>query len=137
MALLTSYNILASDMDFALWQLRYTLEEEPSFSQEIDCRTAAAAQWILQAGQAIFRMILQPDRLRPGNAAMLEPGKLYSGEAGYSLDRWQFWKMRLIELRSPGLFTEEWNVMTDKAIEYMNTLEKVMIWGNTPIYWDR
>jgi hypothetical protein len=136
MAQLTSFNVLTSGLDFALWQVRYALEEETKYPEDKDCRVAAAAQWIIHSGQSIFRMILTPDDLSPGSKALL-PGRLYDGEAGYSLHRWRFWKERLKGLRETGLFLEEWNVMTDKAIEYMEVLEKAMIWGDTLIYWDR
>lgn len=137
MAQLTSFNLLSSGLDLALWQLRYALEEETKYPEDQDCRVAAAAQWIIHSGQIIFRMILAPDCPSPGNNEALPPGKLYNGEAGYSLHRWRFWKERLNSLRETGLFLEEWNVMTDKAIEYMQVLEKAMIWGDTLIYWDR
>jgi hypothetical protein len=84
----------------AIWDLREALEEEPDQREEaakehgkqLDVRIPVAANWITIAGNVLYRH--SGDCGKDGELGVASQGRLYSGQAGFSLERWAFWKER-------------------------------------------
>ncbi|KAF4338432.1 hypothetical protein FBEOM_7701 [Fusarium beomiforme] len=68
----------------------------------IECFAPAAATWFILSSQQIYHIckenVLQDSSIR---------GQLWKGKSGYSLERWNFWRSRLVELRNHSLATDE------------------------------
>ena len=84
---------LADWTDFAVWQLRSSLEEPVRAGAVADCDVAAAAEWILRGGEGLFARLEEGD-LADDEARRTKPGSLYRGKAGLCRARWEFWKGR-------------------------------------------
>lgn len=87
--------------------------------QIMDCRVTAAAQWIFQAGDELFRSISED--ISEDDARVTKPGALYQGRAGLCSERWQFWKRRFSEIS--GQLSEETQKVATSAAEMMAKIE--------------
>jgi hypothetical protein len=77
--------------------MRDALEEQTSQGPILNCNVAAAAEWIVHGGRALFRQITN-EELSDKDLRSTGSGSLYNGKAGPSPDRWRFWKQRFREL---------------------------------------
>lgn len=112
---------------FGLWVMRDAFEESTT-TQSADADAAAAAQWILQAGQALFRFVQVPGLISPGDFEVTDHGLLYEGEKGNSLQRWQFWKAGFVRLATSEDSDGEARRLADSAAALMGALE-----ANAPV----
>ncbi|KAK0639676.1 hypothetical protein B0T16DRAFT_423561 [Cercophora newfieldiana] len=112
---------------FPIWQLRQGLEDDLSEEAKGDCtpaeavdnRVAVASEWLIHAGPALLKLsLLEDQELDDALRRSYRPGVLFSGNPGFNLERWGFWKRRLGELRSE--VGEEVVLSVDKAVEIMN-----------------
>lgn len=112
---------------FPIWQLRQALEDDLqkeakgpcSPAEAIENRVSVASEWLIHAGPALLRSSLLEsqdldDALRKSYAA----GALFTGNPGFNIERWGFWKRRLGELRST--MGEGVRPSVDRAIGTMN-----------------
>lgn len=63
----------------------------------MNCDITIAAEWILQAGEALYQAIKED--ATDDEARSMKPGPLYSGKAGLCAERWDFWKTRFLEVK--------------------------------------
>ncbi|KAI5917996.1 hypothetical protein F4810DRAFT_694175 [Camillea tinctor] len=75
---------------FALWVMRDAFEGSNT-PESTDADAAAAAQWILYAGQTLFRFVQLPELCDSHELNLTDPGPLYTGEKGFTVKRWRFW----------------------------------------------
>ena len=75
--------------NFGLWQLRTALEEDGEF---VELRVHVAAEWIDWAGHRLYGLCKETVELDEALARALAPGKLFKGKAGFTKERWTFWK---------------------------------------------
>ncbi|KAL6862836.1 hypothetical protein ACO1O0_003074 [Amphichorda felina] len=89
--------------NFAVWQLRHGLEEDLSDDAAAfaNSRIAVASEWLIQAGARILPICLvqEQEDLDEHDKRSLSGGELYTGLPGFDLERWGFWKRRLLTLR--------------------------------------
>ncbi|KAE9374116.1 hypothetical protein N431DRAFT_454918 [Stipitochalara longipes BDJ] len=115
-------------MTFAIWELRNGLEEDKRDSGSmsiINTRVLVASEWIVQSG----RRLLQESMLNSLSTALEDAthgspyrgGSLYSGVKRFGLERWGFWKRRLMELRKDA--NESIHVSINEAVEMMTKSE--------------
>ena len=107
--------------------MRSAFEEPPYSSEDFDSRVLAAAQWIVHAGQVLFRLAQLPPDIPAESKEIWEPGPLYRGEARYSLHRWQFWKTGFKNAAEKGDVGNEAKMLALKAANLMDALE----WNTT------
>ena len=82
--------------NYAIWQLRSTLEEPSQRKEILNCEVSAAAQWMLQGGADLFKRL--DGDLSDEETRMTKPGSLYDGRAGLCRERWDFWKKRFADV---------------------------------------
>ncbi|KAL1961897.1 hypothetical protein VTN77DRAFT_930 [Rasamsonia byssochlamydoides] len=83
--------------NFAIWTMRDALEQQNPPGPVLDCAVATASEWIIHSHEVLFKQCANGDFGSEGSQSTLG-GPLYNGNAGLSLDRWQFWKQRFREL---------------------------------------
>jgi hypothetical protein len=88
-------------LEFPIWTLRGALEEEfkSATSSFVSARNLAAVYWFKYAGEFLLE---QSTSDRESHDEMFgrvtQPGKLFQGPSGMSLERFKFWRARLEEL---------------------------------------
>ncbi|OTA91287.1 hypothetical protein M434DRAFT_397307 [Hypoxylon sp. CO27-5] len=115
---------------FPIWELRSGLET--SLSSEVKNETPAnirvrvASEWIIQSAPRILHESLlrtYSDVVEGESTGRpFRGGPLYSGESGFSVERWCFWKRRFQELKTEVDLTLLPEV--NKAVELMVRAEK-------------
>ncbi|KAI1862482.1 hypothetical protein JX265_009196 [Neoarthrinium moseri] len=106
-----------------LWSLRDALEE-PYSKKYSDSEISAAAQWILHAGQWLFRWIQVPQEVTSQDEQSTEPGSLWTdGGSGYSLERWRFWRQGFQSASEREEAKQETKMLSSKAVKLMDVLE--------------
>ncbi|KAF7547358.1 hypothetical protein G7046_g9030 [Stylonectria norvegica] len=113
----------ASIHDFTnliLWELRAALEE-PLAADKSDAALAAACEWILHAGRALYDQVRTAKELSEHEQRSLRTGSLIDASPGLSLTRWVFWRDRLELLgRDAG---EGLKGKMEEAVRVMKELE--------------
>ncbi|KAI1074278.1 hypothetical protein F5B20DRAFT_574191 [Whalleya microplaca] len=115
--------------NFAIWELRNGLEEDDEETRSAairDNRVRVACEWVLQGGRRLLReSSLNSFTTEPEDAAHGSPfraGPLFSGSRGYNLERWGFWKRRLVESR--GRVSDPVQASIDGAVGMMTAVER-------------
>lgn len=110
--------------NFAIWELRATLEEADSTSESIkDAQLATACEWITQAGKYLHEKGRKGVTLDDADARSLKTGKLLPDvKPGLSDERWTFWRERLAEL-SKGASNDALKEKVERVVKLMKTLE--------------
>jgi hypothetical protein len=85
---------------FAIWELRDGLESDAKISSSaFHTRVRVACVWLRLNGHYLLQQsLLQADTIRTDSSRSLDPGPLFHGSVGFTLERWSFWKRRLLEL---------------------------------------
>ncbi|KAI1634984.1 hypothetical protein F4809DRAFT_651488 [Biscogniauxia mediterranea] len=117
---------------FAVYQISEGLEGEPKSGDRPnpETRVRVACEWVVQSGRQLMRESLLntfADPLEKLESRYSNPysiGPLFAGSRGFSLERWGFWKRRLIELREDKSFGESTYNLIDEAVEAMTAIEK-------------
>jgi hypothetical protein len=88
-------------LEFPVWTLRGALEEEfktptPDF---VSARVVASVFWFKYAGGFLLEQSVSEHQTHDEMfARVTQPGKLFQGPPGMSLERFKFWRARLEEL---------------------------------------
>ncbi|KAG6354092.1 hypothetical protein INS49_005063 [Diaporthe citri] len=118
---------------FGIWELRSGLEGEVTKDDEgkplpqagVDTRVRVAAEWIIRAGDKLWRDSLlgvwAEETASTGRAYI--GGKLIPATRGLNLERWGFWKRRFAEVRG-DVQDEAARDAVGRALEAMTALEK-------------
>ncbi|KAL1872664.1 hypothetical protein Daus18300_004210 [Diaporthe australafricana] len=86
-------------VSFAIWELRQGLEVEARPGEIADCRAAVASEWLIYAEpELLIRSSLALD-LDEAERRSQRTGELFAGKPGLSLERWDFWKRRCVEIQ--------------------------------------
>ncbi|KAI0173059.1 hypothetical protein GGR52DRAFT_541734 [Hypoxylon sp. FL1284] len=117
---------------FAISQLSEGLEGEPKSDDrpEPETRLQASCEWLVQSGRRLMRESLlgtfadPKEKLEPRYSNPYYIGPLFTGLRGFSLERWGFWKRRLVELREGDIYGELTCKLIDEAIEVMTGIER-------------
>ncbi|CAH0054932.1 unnamed protein product [Clonostachys solani] len=115
--------------NFAIWELRNGLEEDASdagSAAAADARVLVASEWIKRSGARLWHeSVLGTFSTEPEDAAHGSPyrgGSLFHGTRGFNLERWGFWKRRLVELRNGADASVQSAI--DDAVQTMSSIEK-------------
>lgn len=103
--------------NFAIWELRGALEEEPRSNAERDGQLQSSSEWILHAGN-VLRAKKGMDQLDEMEKRMLKGGSKFQGEPGLSDERWSFWRDRFRELGGQ-VEDEALKAKIDKVVQKM------------------
>ncbi|PHH61373.1 hypothetical protein CDD81_451 [Ophiocordyceps australis] len=120
--------LLAADLqpwiNFAIWELRASLEEEPpSTTKARDAGLAASCEWISHAGPTLHRQGREARQLDAVEQRALKPGRLFHCDtSGLSDVRWSFWKERL-GLLGAGAGSGELKQRSQQTIDGMKEVE--------------
>ncbi|CAI7590194.1 unnamed protein product [Penicillium palitans] len=102
--------LLADDfrhwINFAWWGITAGLETAPQDPTEFEWRLWVATEWLIQCGNLLFKDLSSPEELDAEVLASVKPGPLCTHVPPMSLQRWEFWLSRLMELSS-GTYTVE------------------------------
>jgi hypothetical protein len=122
-------------INFALWEMRSALEEPSQKEKDVttvvrkgvfDMKVRVACEWVTVAGKALLVECLRnccEDHPNGGSQGRpYGPGSLFQGAVGFGLERWGFWKRRLVEVKAT--VGEEVHGSIDKALAKMKAVEK-------------
>ena len=93
-------------IDFAWWEITVGLENAPQDPTEFEWRLWVVTEWLIQCGGLLFKDLSSTEELQEEVLASVRPGPLCADVHPMSLQRWQFWISRLMEL-SGGRYTVE------------------------------
>ncbi|KAF2865463.1 hypothetical protein BDV95DRAFT_612605 [Massariosphaeria phaeospora] len=89
-------------LNFPIWEIRNALEDAPASGAAMRCRLWVACEWILRCGDVLFDSMCTREELDENSARVLSLGQLSAIEdtdiAPLSVERWAFWKKRLVEI---------------------------------------
>lgn len=107
-----------------IWPIRQALETEGFVSDwNRDCLLRVVREWIFHAGHVMYAEARSPKELDEVHKRALCTGPLAEGIGpGPSLERWKFWKQRLVEL-APQV-DGELKEKVEEAIKRMEELEE-------------
>jgi hypothetical protein len=112
---------------FGLWIMRDTFEDDSADEPE-DANVAAAAQWILHAGQTLFRFVQVPQLAGyPNDSCFTKAGKGFDGPNGYTLSRWRFWKEGFVVAAESRVSNKEAKKIARSAAQVMDVLESTRL----------
>ncbi|CAG8159173.1 unnamed protein product [Penicillium salamii] len=102
--------LLADDfrhwIPLAWWEITAGLETASQDPTEFEWRLWVVTEWLIQCGDLLFKDLSSPEELDSGVLASVRPGPLCADVHPMSLQRWEFWLSRLMELSS-GRYTVE------------------------------
>ncbi|CAG8980517.1 hypothetical protein HYALB_00002514 [Hymenoscyphus albidus] len=120
--------------NFALWELRRALEtpsqdeknkDNHAPNEVVDMRVKVACEWIVQGTKMLLVACLHNscgDHPNGGNdGTPYGPGEAFSGNVGFSMERWGFWKRRIVELKAT--VGEDVHGIMDEALKKMTAVE--------------
>ncbi|KAI1135857.1 hypothetical protein F5Y05DRAFT_393556 [Hypoxylon sp. FL0543] len=125
---------VGSFASFSVYQISDGLEGEREGDDQAspETRLRVACEWVIQSGLRLMRESLLnafADPLEKLERRYSNPysiGPLFTGWRGFSLERWGFWKRRLVELREDKGYGDSTYEMVVDAVEAMTTIEKVI-----------
>lgn len=85
-------------LNLPIWQLRTALENEPQTGANMDCRLWVASEWILQSGELLFEEMSSNRDLDQQSARAIETGPTFESKPPLSVERWQFWRDRFLDI---------------------------------------
>jgi hypothetical protein len=108
--------------NFAIWSLRDALEQDGASAAAQDGAVAVAHEWIVHAGKVLLEKSRSGGELSKVDQKALAAGKLFGGEPGLTVQRWNFWKQRL-ETLAKGDGGADAKARAQTAVDTMKTLE--------------
>ncbi|KAI1759616.1 hypothetical protein GGR53DRAFT_513059 [Hypoxylon sp. FL1150] len=125
---------------FAICELKEGLEGEPKDDDrpEPETRLQVSCEWVVQSGRRLMRESLldtyadPKEKLETRHYNPYSIGPLFTGLRGFTLERWGFWKRRLLELRDEKIYGEITYKLMDEAIEVMTTIEEDILKKSYP-----
>ncbi|KAI1406825.1 hypothetical protein F5Y13DRAFT_176247 [Hypoxylon sp. FL1857] len=123
---------VGSFTSFAVYQVSDGLEGERKDKDQPgpETRLRVACEWVIQSGRRLMRESLlnsyaNPlEKLESRYSNPYSIGPLFTGSRGFNLERWGFWKRRLIEVREDKGYGESTYELIDEAVETMAAIEK-------------
>jgi hypothetical protein len=107
----------------ALYCVYTALETQPKKKKDlktvVECHVPIAAIYFQICASSLYDASVT----RWGRDSSNWAGELWTGEKGYSLTRWAFWKKRLVELGESDLADEKVRSMAMKAHVQMDEVE--------------
>ena len=119
--------------NFSIWEIRLGLEAEneklsPHF---VDARVRVACAWIKFNSRNLLRnSLLNIATVKPDRSNPFATYPLFQGSVGFTLERWGFWKRRLMEIRRDA--DESLRAPIDEAVQIMTDLEKEVVTKGLP-----
>jgi len=119
--------------DYAIWAMRYSLEDgtlgkvsevtgqvkEGELNPDVlDAHIPAAAVWIFYARSLIWQL----SQKNADASTSTRGGPAWNGSAGYSVERWNFWKERLGYFSERDDLSEKTRSMAKRAKELMENV---------------
>ncbi|KAI0834277.1 hypothetical protein F5Y06DRAFT_300813 [Hypoxylon sp. FL0890] len=126
---------VGSFASFAVYQVSDGLEGDRKDDDlpSPETRLQVACEWVVQSARRLMRESLLnkfADPLEDLESRYSNPysiGPLFTGSRGFSLERWGFWKRRLIELREEESYGEATYELIDGATEAMAKIEEDIV----------
>ena len=96
-------------------------------AEAVNNMVAVASEWLIHAGPAILKQCLRgkSNELDADGRRSFAAGTYFLGRPGFNLERWGFWKRRLMELQP--VVSEEVAASVGRAIETMVAAEKASV----------
>jgi len=108
---------------WAAQTFRIVLEEDYTDREtQLDSLVPAAAQYILYAGEAIFRCKDEMS-VSQGQENFTYAGPLWKGRQGLSKERWSFWKMRFEDVSKLDSVEDGTKKVATRAVDAMQRVE--------------
>ncbi|KAJ5334529.1 hypothetical protein N7452_006932 [Penicillium brevicompactum] len=82
----------------AYWEIASGLETVPQDTTVFECKIWVATEWLIQCGTILFKDLSSTDELDARELASIKPGPLCQDISPHSVQRWDFWQSRLVEL---------------------------------------
>ncbi|OJJ51771.1 hypothetical protein ASPZODRAFT_163556 [Penicilliopsis zonata CBS 506.65] len=117
---------ISPDIIYAIWNFRELLEEEAAYKHNAalySASMAGASVWIIYAGQSLFKEVVHSPRASSLNETSWRTGTLYDGPI-LGFPRWSFWRKTLDAARESPRVGDDTRVLTQKAVELMDVLER-------------
>ena len=116
---------------YGIWELCHGLEGDATKDDKgmplpqaiVDTRVRVAAEWIIRAGDRLWKDSLLGVWAEATGASAYIGGKLIPATRGLNLERWGFWKRRFAEVRGV-VWDQAAGVAVGQALEVMTALEK-------------
>ncbi|KAJ5629951.1 hypothetical protein N7528_003608 [Penicillium herquei] len=88
------------DIELPYVMMTDALENAPGYPTKFDGKVWIAAEWLIRCGNVLYRDLGEIISTEEQAASNIQPGPLAASEGilPISLDRWNFWRSRLIEL---------------------------------------
>jgi len=100
------------------------LSVEPSLEAKVPSKPylVAAATWLAAAAPVILAACRSGDS--SGWAEPIVDGRLWKGENGFNVGRWEFWKKRVDEIREGGKVNDDTAALLRRAFVAMEKAER-------------
>lgn len=116
---------------FGIWEMRGGLEGDPAKDEDgkpfpqatVDTKVRVAAEWIIRAGDKLWKDSLLGVLADVTDTRAYIGGKLIPATNGLNLERWGFWKRRFAEVRDV-VHDKATSDAVARALEIMTALEK-------------
>jgi hypothetical protein len=83
---------------FAYWEFRYDLESPSVKGTRMDCRVWCASEWMIHCADGLFERMNLKEKPSEDGARAFSTGPLAKHIPVWSMERWEFWKMRFAEI---------------------------------------
>ncbi|CAG7930784.1 unnamed protein product [Penicillium olsonii] len=80
------------------WEIAAGLETVVEDAAVFECKIWAATEWLIRCGSIIFRDMSSKEELDSETSLSMKPGPLCADIPPLSVQRWDFWHSRLVEL---------------------------------------
>lgn len=107
-------------LDLPVGRMRQALEESGHTQREMRMHLFVVREWIDHAGIAIY-LSMNEELTSDQMLAIRRCGDLFTGLPTCALDRWEFWKGRLVEMRTD--VPEEMSAMALAIVQRMVQIE--------------
>jgi hypothetical protein len=94
-------NDFAPWLTFPIWELRSALECPIDKRTSVkSCRIWVATEWILRCGDIIYDDMSSQEQLDEDTSVVIAPGFLCECMSPRSIQRWEFWRKRFLDIVS-------------------------------------
>jgi hypothetical protein len=83
---------------YAYWEFRYDLESPSVKGIVMDCRVWVASEWMIHCADGLFKAMNLKEKPSEDAARAFSTGPLCEHIPPWSVERWEFWKMRFAEI---------------------------------------
>ncbi|KAJ5357207.1 hypothetical protein N7541_004365 [Penicillium brevicompactum] len=82
----------------AYWEIAGGLKTVPQNTTGFECKIWVATEWLIQCGTILFKDLSSTEELDARELASIKSGPLCQDISPHSVQRWDFWQSRLVEL---------------------------------------